>query len=418
MTTTVTPTRISRGDVALAVAMGLVSVVSGIGLLTAPRAFPVDLAAQIHVHEGSGVGAFVAAGVLLLAQGLCLIWRRVHPVACLVAIAACQIAVAGVLATALSTALHFQAPALAIAAYSAGAWLPNRTALLAVTGIAVTETPVWLVLMGHGIASGAGVWTQVVSSLIAYAGAALIGIFVRTRREQNALLRLQVEQAERERESLAAQAVLSERNRIARELHDVAAHHLSGIVIQATAAERLVGTDPDRAREAMAYVRAQGRETLDNLRLVVGILRAESDGAESTPQPGLAGIDALVEEARAFGPVRHDRVGEASPMAPTAELTVYRVLQESLANARRHAPGVRVTVREEYSEDRYTVTIQNPGGTGSGESASDRRPGYGVVGMRERAAVAGGELDAGTLPGGGWRVRLRVPVAPAPKESP
>ncbi len=203
------------------------------------------------------------------------------------------------------------------------------------------------------------------SAVLTFVGAALVGSYVATRRELVAELRDRVVRAEREREALAAQAVLEERARMARELHDVAAHHLSGIVVQASAAERLVDADPERAKESVRWIRSQGRETLDDLRLVVGILRGRDDegDAREAPQPTLADLPALLETARAAGTtVTVETEGEPWDPAPTAQIAVYRVLQEALANARRHAPGRPVAVRLAWSPTAVVVTARNPAG--------------------------------------------------------
>ncbi|MGO1293676.1 MAG: sensor histidine kinase, partial [Cellulosimicrobium funkei] len=252
------------------------------------------------------------------------------------------------------------------------------------------------------------------SAVLTFVGAALVGSYVATRRELVAELRDRVVRAEREREALAAQAVLEERARMARELHDVAAHHLSGIVVQASAAERLVDADPERAKESVRWIRSQGRETLDDLRLVVGILRGRDDEGDEreAPQPTLADLPALLETARAAGTtVTVETEGEPWEPAPTAQIAVYRVLQEALANARRHAPGRPVAVRLAWSPAAVVVTVRNPAGRAA--PPQDARPGHGLVGMRERAAVLGGTLDARRTPDGAWLVRLTVPRAPA-----
>ena len=269
-------------------------------------------------------------------------------------------------------------------------------------------------------------WTGLLSAVLAYVAAALVGAYVGTRRELEAQLRERVAQAEREREARAAQAVLEERGRMARELHDVAAHHLSGIVVQAAAAERLVPTDPDRARESLRWIRTQGRSTLDDLRLVVGLLRS-GDGPTGRdardardgdgPQQVLDDLPALLELARSTGTeVRHEVRGRPAELPANAQRTVYRVLQESLANARRHAPGQPVGVVLDHRPAELVLTVRNRVAVGSGVAGrSDDRPGtttpgHGVIGMTERAALVGGSLEAGTTPDGAWRVRLAVPV--------
>ncbi|GAA1719133.1 hypothetical protein GCM10009809_13710 [Isoptericola hypogeus] len=365
-------------------------------------------------------GRYVGACAVLLVQAAALVLRRRAPLLCL------GLALVGqlVLAALLPPLVSFQAPATIVAAYSLGAYRPRRIAVWGTAGAAVVQVLLSFVLGGTGtaLASQASFGTLAggfVSTLVTYLGAALLGAYVGTRRELLAGLRAQVLQAEREREALAAQAVLEERGRMARELHDVAAHHLSGIVVQASAAERLVERDPDRAKESLRWIRAQGRETLDNLRLVVGILREEAEPAETVPtapQPTLADVPELVALARSTGAsVREDSRGEPFGLPPAVQLTVYRVLQEALSNARRHAPGRAVEITVEYAEHALVATVRNAGPLAEGAASSV--PGHGLIGMRERAEFVGGTLDAGPSAGGGWRVRLTVP-RPPPSSAP
>ncbi|MGW8568128.1 sensor histidine kinase [Isoptericola sp. NPDC055881] len=368
--------------------------------------------------DSMSTGARVAACVVLVGQSMALTLRRRWPVLCLALTLLGQLA----LAPLLPPFVNFQAPAGLVAAYSVGVHAPRRPALGAAAGAAVVQVLLGYVLGGPATAAELGVpvatqlWGGLVSALVTYLGAALVGAYLGTRRELLAQLRARVAQAEREREALAAQAVLAERGRMARELHDVAAHHLSGIVVQAAAAERLVDGDPERARESLRWIRAQGRETLENLRLVVGILRDTGTGddvAPSAPQPTLADVPALLDLARSTGTrVQETRRGEPFDLPPTAQLTVYRVLQESLANARRHAPGSAVDVETAYDEDGLEVTVRNGRGDLSAVSPADGAddvPGHGVIGMTERAELVGGRLSARRTSVGGWQVRLTLP---------
>ncbi|MFI2105088.1 sensor histidine kinase [Isoptericola sp. NPDC019693] len=365
--------------------------------------------------DGMSTGALVAACVVLVGQAMALTLRRRFPMLCLALVILGQLA----LAPLLPPFMNFQAPATLVAAYSVGVLAPRRPALGAAAGAAVVQVLLGYVLGGPatvaelGVPVGAQLWGGLVSTLLIYLGAVLGGAYVGTRRELLKQLRARVAQAEREREALAAQAVLAERGRMARELHDVAAHHLSGIVVQAAAAERLVEGDPERAKESLRWIRRQGRETLENLRLVVGILRdtGEGDDAPSAPQPTLADVPALLDLARSTGTrVQETRRGEPYDLPPTVQLTVYRVLQESLANARRHAPGSAVDVETLYDEDEVAVTVRNgPADRAVATAPPEAGPGHGVIGMTERAELVGGRLTARRTSGGGWLVRLVVP---------
>ncbi|WP_402373478.1 sensor histidine kinase [Isoptericola rhizosphaerae] len=386
-------------------------------------------AAQI---EGRGRFAVVA---VIVAQAMFLTLRRRSPLLCLALVAGAQVALVAVM----SPIMSFQAPATLVAAYSVGAYARRHVALGWAGGAAVVQTLLGFVLTGpvpeHLPATGTAatqLWTGLLSALVAYVGATLIGVYVGTRRELETQLRGRAEQAEREREALASRAVLEERNRMARELHDIAAHHLSGIVVQAAAAERLVGTDPDRARESLRWIRTQGRSTLDDLRLVVGLLRSgdRPDGRDGNdgdaPQPTLADVPQLFALARSTGAdVHHETRGEEQDVPPHTQRTVYRVLQESLANARRHAPGQPVTVVLDHRPAELVLTVRNrvtvPGGASrtaaDGRSSRAAPPGHGLIGMSERAVLVGGTLEAGATPDGAWRVRLTVPRAVVTQEA-
>ncbi|PRZ09365.1 signal transduction histidine kinase [Isoptericola sp. CG 20/1183] len=381
-------------------------------------------------------GRLAVVGVIV-AQAMLLTLRRRSPLLCLALVAAAQVALVAVL----PPLMTFQAPATLVAAYSVGAYLPRRGALGWSGAAAVVQTVLAFVLTGpvpeHLPAAGTAatqLWTGLLSAVLAYVAATAVGVYVGTRRELETQLRERVEQAEREREALAARAVLEERGRMARELHDVAAHHLSGIVVQAAAAERLVGTDPDRARESLRWIRTQGRSTLDDLRLVVGLLRSgdRADGRDGdAPQPTLDDLPALLTLARSTGAdVRHEVRGTEQDLPPNAQRTVYRVLQESLANARRHAPGQPVTVVVDHRPDEVVLTVRNrvvvpgDGPAAAGRPAEGRPgraapPGHGIIGMSERAALVGGTLQASVTPDGAWLVRLAVPrEAPTGRAAP
>lgn len=238
----------------------------------------------------------------------------------------------------------------------------------------------------------------------------LVGIYVGTRRRyvELAMLRDAEEiQAHKER---AQAAIRAERTRMARELHDIAAHHLSGMVVQAGAAERLIGRDDEAARHAMGWVRGQGKETLTGLRAVVGALRdPDEEEVRDAPVPGLAAVERLVSTERELGTdLRLVREGSPYELPPIADVTAYRTVQEALTNTRDHAAGAKVSVRLWYRPARFALEVENERG---GAQDTDRRHrGLGVLGMRERADVVGARLDVGPTDSGGWRVRWEIPV--------
>ncbi|WP_051109128.1 sensor histidine kinase [Actinomadura flavalba] len=218
-------------------------------------------------------------------------------------------------------------------------------------------------------------------------------------------------QAERHREDLARQAVLEERARIARELHDVVAHHMSVIAMQAEAAPYKIPDLPDAARETFGVVRNAARDALAETRRVVGLLRADDEGADRAPQPGLDRLEELVGAAGQAGlTVETAVVGVPRPLETGVELSAYRIVQESLSNAARYAPGARTAVELRYGAAALTVRV-----TDTGAAAPDGRPeardggGHGLVGMRERVTMLGGELTVGPTEDGGWQVEAVLP---------
>jgi signal transduction histidine kinase len=216
-------------------------------------------------------------------------------------------------------------------------------------------------------------------------------------------------------EERALRAVLEERGRIARELHDVVAHHLSVISIQAQVAPHLVGGPPAELRENLTSIRQSARDALTELRRVLGVLRLEG-GAEETrhaPQPTLERVDELIGNVRAAGvAVTIEITGPPRPLSPGIELSAYRIVQEALSNAMRHAPGAAVRVLIAYHPSGVTVRIGNSAPARPGQPSAG--VGHGLLGMRERTAMLDGDLAAGPTPDGGYEVTAMLP-APAPQ---
>jgi signal transduction histidine kinase len=216
---------------------------------------------------------------------------------------------------------------------------------------------------------------------------------------------------EAEREARARDAVLSERGRIARELHDIVAHAISVIAVQADAANRLLGHDPTRAREPLAAVQATARSALAEMRQLVGLLR-EGDTQEVPlePQPGLAELEPLIEDARQFGlPVELEIDGLTRPLGSTVDLAAYRIVQEALTNVRKHAGPAQARVRIRYETDGLDIEILDNGRGGD----PTRNGGHGLIGIRERVGLLGGRLEAGPRVDGGFAVRARLPLGPS-----
>ncbi|MBV1852926.1 sensor histidine kinase [Catellatospora sp. NEAU-YM18] len=245
----------------------------------------------------------------------------------------------------------------------------------------------------------------------------LIGRTVRARREASAALAERALAAEAGRQAHAEQAVAEERRRIARELHDVVAHHVSVIGVMSTAARRMLHRDPAAADEALATIEQTSRSTLRELRRLLFVLRAEGalePDPGLTPQPGLAGLPLLVEQVCEAGlPTALRTDGLPEDLDPGVGLTAYRIVQEALTNALKHAGPCRAEVRLTADGCRLTIEVFDTGrGPRTRTLTADgiAAPGHGLLGMRERVAVYGGHLRTGPRPGGGFRVYAVIPL--------
>jgi signal transduction histidine kinase len=214
--------------------------------------------------------------------------------------------------------------------------------------------------------------------------------------------------AERERLEEARAAVAEERARIARELHDVVGHSVSVMTVQAAGVRRLLKPEQEREREALEIVEQTGREALAEMRRLVGVLRRPEEAPALAPQPSLEHLDRLVAQARDAGlPVELRVEGDPVQLAVGLDLTAYRLIQEGLTNALKHARASQAEVLVHYDDGHVELTVSDDGsGDGGGESG-----GHGLVGMRERISVYGGELEAGPHPEGGYRLRARLPLS-------
>ncbi|MGW5051795.1 sensor histidine kinase [Actinokineospora sp. NPDC004072] len=223
---------------------------------------------------------------------------------------------------------------------------------------------------------------------------------------------------ERERESAARAAVDAERARIARELHDIVSHNVSVMLVQAGAARRVLAAEPEQAATALLAVEAAGRDTMTELRHLLGVLAPPADGSEPadlSPQPGLAGLGPLVDRIAFAGlPVEVRVSGEPRPLPSGVDLTAYRIIQEALTNALKHGDGAtRAEVLVRYSDSSLRVEVLNTGPsalTGGGAARPESDEGRGLLGLRQRVRVFGGDLDARRRLGGGFRVRARIPL--------
>jgi signal transduction histidine kinase len=235
----------------------------------------------------------------------------------------------------------------------------------------------------------------------------LVGLGWYRRSAYAAGLRERAERAERERETAARAAVAEERARIARELHDVVAHSVSVMVLQTGAVRRLLRDDQAQEREALGTVERTGREALAEMRRLLGVLRTPDEQAELAPQPGLSELPALVARAEAAGlPVELQVEGEPAPLPVGVDLSAYRIVQEALTNTLKHAGPAHAQVAIRYRRDAVEIEITDDGRG----PAPVNGGGHGLVGMRERATLYGGELRTGAGDGGGFTVRARLPI--------
>ncbi|MFU8947395.1 sensor histidine kinase [Mycetocola zhadangensis] len=375
-------------------------------------------------------GSTLAVLAVSTAQSLVLCIRRVQPVLCLVLVAVAQVALIALL----PVGFGFRGLAAFVAAYTVGALLPIKPALRAVGVVVLFEVIAGLAASlllsspapaSDAVSAAAGglggivpllLLNLAVTAVLTYLAAVLVGSYVATRRTYVELVQLRAGEAIREQQARADSAIRAERSRMARELHDIAAHHLSGMVVQAGAVERLIDKDPQAAKDATAWIRSQGKETLANLRLVVGVLRepSASGAIDSAPVPGVGAIDELIDTAGNLGSaVTLERDGTPYPLAPIADVTLYRVLQEALSNARQHAAGQPISVTLSYREASVVLEVENGQ---SREERTDARSGLGLIGMRERAQIIGARLEAGAS-GNRWRVVLDVPANRADSET-
>jgi signal transduction histidine kinase len=238
----------------------------------------------------------------------------------------------------------------------------------------------------------------------------VLGEFVGARRAYHAELEQRLRLLETERDQQARIAVAEERARIARELHDVVAHAVSVMVVQADGAAYAVHGQPELAERAVKTISSTGREALTELRRLLGVLRSEQAGGERAPQPGTQSLSDLAARVRAVGlPVQLDIVGNVDDLPAGVGLGIYRIVQEALTNSLKHAgPGTSATVRVARVGDRVDLTITDDGHRTS-RSLVGVSGGNGLIGMRERALVFGGTLEAGPRDSGGWQVRASLP---------
>ncbi len=350
-----------------------------------------------HGPDGIPVGQHVpappsAAYLLVGAAALALVWRRRRPVLVLAMSLACVVLYTGL-------------------GYVDGAALLSPVVALYAVGVAVnTRRAVTLsvltmvALMASSAASDPLGATGGGFILIPgeVAAALLLGLWVAGRRAY----------AKRETEEEARRRVDAERLRIARELHDVVAHTMATINVQAGVAAHVIDQQPEQAADALNAIKAASKEGLQELRSILNVLRQADEPYPTAPAPRLTQLDALIQGTTRAGLPTAVRVeGDPRPLAPTVDLAAYRIVQESLTNALRYAGPASATVSLTYTDRELLIEVLDTG-RGSVTGASAHGSGHGITGMRERALAAAGSLEAGPRPEGGFRVLARLPFAP------
>ncbi len=306
--------------------------------------------------------------------------------------------------------------ALFLAIYTAGAWIEDHRVRAWSRGFAIafsTGVLLWSILTkGEFVNVDVALATifSVAINAAFFIAAWMLGDLARTRRENERELAHRADQLAAEREERARRAVVDERVRIARELHDVVAHHVSVMGVQAGAARRVLGTDPDRAATVLASIEESGRQAVGELHKLVSFLRSGDEVEHGRPQPRLDDLDRLFEQTRTAGVAVDLRVvGRPRPVPASVELSAYRIVQEALTNALKHAGPVPATVVLTYTQGSLDVEVVNR----RGSVDSDPGGGRGLVGMRERAAMVGGTFQSGTTTDGGYRVSASLPTGTA-----
>ncbi len=358
----------------------------------------------IVYRDGDGLG------VLLTVLGTApLLFRRPAPAA-----VALVTAVAGILVGLWDYASPVVGVAALIAAYSAGAYAAFVPGLAGLASLVASVVGSLLVTQArYPDAVGVGP-PAVIFATFGFVGIWGIGRAVRGRRLYTAELEDRAERLERTREAEVRAALAEERGRIARELHDVVAHHVSVMTVQAAAARRTLRRDPERSAEAMQQIESTGRNALAEMRRIVDVLRGpEAERSEESdprsPQPGLADLTDLVGKLHDAGlPVDIQVDGDPSTLPVGVDLTAYRIVQEALTNTLRHAGPTHAVVTLSYAADELTVRVTDDG-HGLAAALDGHRPGHGLLGMRERVALYGGALHVGPRRGGGFEVRARIP---------
>ncbi|WP_236592814.1 sensor histidine kinase [Actinomyces sp. HMT 175] len=372
---------------------------------------------------------FAATAIPLAAEGLALVLWRSRPLVCQALVWSAEVATSLLLPAGYVASGYGQL----VVSFSMGMRFPLRRTAAALTALSLAYSAVdnWRDPPNQWELAMTRVLVNLAACLLPMLGGAALASSRRYEHSRQELLR-------REHGRQLEVALIQERRRLAGELHDVAAHHLAGIVVQAAALERLIDRDPQTARDAAQQLRRQAKETLSGLRSVVGLLRSDEEAEESSP--GLRDLPELVASTRALGvdvelldggllgdepgdgtthttssgaPSR-DTAARIPVLSQRADTAIFRVAQQAISNALQHAPGAPITVEVRRLETALELTVLN--GPAHRPSTDPGGGGTGLTVMRERADAVGGSLHAGPVEGGGWRVRLVLPLAQGAQE--
>jgi signal transduction histidine kinase len=370
-------------------------------------ALAITLFAQLdlwfNVEQATHYGADVAAALVTLVATSVLALRRRAPLLTVCVVSA-AVAVPE-LASRLTIQLWGDFVPLLVAVYSTMRHGGRRAAI---AGFAVTAAALVVVELRVPVSGGV---SNIPFIWVPYAIVCAAGRILRARELAHAAIRTHAEKLESEQDETIRAAILEERARIARELHDIVAHSVSVIVVQAGAAEDLLDRDPERARVPLLSIQETGGHAIAELRRMLGLLRDERAKPTLAPQPGTAQIGDLVEQMSELGlPVELHVEGTTRAVSPGVELAAFRVVQEALTNTLKHAGPVKATVVLRYGEEALDIDIVD-----DGNAARSNGDGHGLIGMRERVAIYDGVLEAGPRPEGGFAVRVRLPVAKTPR---
>lgn len=342
-----------------------------------------------------------------------LVWRRRYPYAVLMACTVVMVVAAIVKVPGLAWSVN----AWALAFYSAGVYGQARwrtplriVALAAFIGVVIYEFA-WLSPQRTPVTPEFLLIVPILANLLVGGATWWFSDAVRISRERQVQLAARTLQLEQERELNARRAVLDERVRIARELHDVVAHHVSLMGVQAGAARRVLSRDPARAEEMLSAIEGTSREAVTELQRLLGFLRREDDDGLA-PQPSLQHLDVLVSQMRDAGlSVDLQREGMVRPLPPGVDLSAYRIVQEALTNTLKHAGPAQAVVTLRYGPRALDIDVSDDG---QPDANGSQHGGNGMLGMRERVALLGGRFEAGPRPDAGFRVRAHLPLDTTP----